>query len=64
MKRPLFVLRTIFRAAAAAVATVLLTIAVSPAQAATSSAKTSMCQSPTLSQSHMAWGTATSPDCM
>lgn len=56
MKRPLFMFRTISLAAVAAVATVGLTIAVSPAQAATSSVDTWACSNPLVTQPFTAWG--------
>jgi hypothetical protein len=56
MKRPLLVVRTISLAAAAALATVGLTVAVSPAEAASLSVDTSACSNPMLSQPFAAWG--------
>jgi hypothetical protein len=57
MQRPLFVVRTVALAAAAALLTVGLTVAVAPAEAAVSnsSVDTSMCSNPMLSQPFMAW---------
>ncbi len=57
MQRPLFVVRTISLAAVAAVLTVGLSIAVSPAEAAPPSwnVDTSMCSNPMLSQPFMSW---------
>ncbi|MBV8432641.1 MAG: hypothetical protein JO244_15865, partial [Solirubrobacterales bacterium] len=60
MKRPLFVVRTISLAAVLAAVSVLVTIAVAPAEAATSSVDTSGCSSPLLSQPFLAWGDSNS----
>lgn len=60
MQRPLFLIRTISLAAATAVLTVALTVAVSPAQAATFgwNVDTSMCFNQMFSQPFLAWGDA------